>query len=67
MDNAMTLHAYSSTGAMETWQATVGLRWNGAVLEQAWQCLNNGNVEWRSVRHVGPFDMRDAAKQEEPK
>lgn len=33
----------------KTWQLTAALRWQGAVLMQAWQCLESGDVEWRSV------------------
>lgn len=35
-----------------TWQQTSGLRWRGPVLEQAWQCIETGEIEWREVPRV---------------
>lgn len=34
---------------IECWQITSSLRWNGAVLEQAWLSLTTGATEWKPV------------------
>lgn len=47
---------YVSNAPMETWQITNALRWNGGILEQAWQCLQNGNLKWEPVPSKGPFE-----------
>lgn len=42
----------------EIWQITPSLRWNVSVLEQAWQCLTNGKIEWRPVpMHPEPLGV----------
>ncbi len=35
-----------------TYQLTPRLRWwNNDILEQAWQCLENGDLKWEPVPH----------------
>lgn len=45
-------------GTPEVWQLASSLRWNGAVLEQAWQSLTTGNVKWVPVPHI-PSPLKD--------
>ena len=58
--------AYETISAAErgvtTWQITARLQWQGAVLMQAWQCLENGKVEWRPVP-AAPFLRSDGDQQ----
>ncbi len=36
--------------------ATPSLRWQGRVLQQAWQ-RSDGKIEWRDVPDADPFDQ----------
>lgn len=41
--------------SLECWRLTPALRWNGEVLEQAWQRADpksRGEIEWRQVASV---------------
>lgn len=46
-----------------TWQVTASLRWNGSVLEQAWQDVRHGHVEWRPVEHIIPTQVTSELSQ----
>ena len=41
----------------EIWQLTSSLRWNGAVLEQAWLSTKDGRIDWLPVPIVGPLAL----------
>ncbi len=40
-----------------TFQLTTQLRWNDNVLEQAWQCLETGELNWDQVPHAEDSDL----------
>ena len=48
-----------------TWQIHPNVRWftdavqKPAVLQQAWVCIENGNVEWRDVELVVQSEYRE--------
>lgn len=46
-----------------TWKLTAALRWQGAVLMQAWQCLETGAVEWKPVPSEPLYAAEDGGKK----
>lgn len=47
---------------MKTWKITSGMRWvknedNSVTLQQAWTCLETGEIEWRDVPIFNVADL----------
>ena len=43
-------------GSVVYMQVTPALRWQGRVLQQAWQC-SDGKVVWKDVPDADPFEQ----------
>lgn len=53
---------------IETIKSTNGLRWNNGILEQAWQAIETGRIEWKPIPGEPPqptTEQRIAALEEQ--